>query len=132
MNHIYKVVWSRVRNCYVAVSEIAKGHGKKSPSEKWGGKKAALLAAVIFTLGIGGTVGAAGPAATEHGRASKADGIASIAVGVGDHVVSSNIDANRFQGATSLAVGTLNIVDADANAPFDGAASSVIGQVNYT
>lgn len=115
-----------------AVSEIAKGHGKKSPSEKWGGKKAALLAAVIFTLGIGGTVGAAGPAATEHGRASKADGIASIAVGVGDHVVSSNIDANRFQGATSLAVGTLNIVDADANAPFDGAASSVIGQVNYT
>ena len=25
MNHIYKVVWSRVRNCYVAVSEIAKG-----------------------------------------------------------------------------------------------------------
>lgn len=132
MNHIYKVVWSRVRNCYVAVSEIAKGHGKKSPSEKWGGKKAALLAAVIFTLGIGGTVGAAGPAATEHGRASKADGIASIAVGVGDHVISSNIDANRFQGATSLAVGTLNIVDADANAPFDGAASSVIGQVNYT
>ena len=126
------MVWSRVRNCYVAVSEIAKGHGKKSPSEKWGGKKAALLAAVIFTLGIGGTVGAAGPAATEHGRASKADGIASIAVGVGDHVVSSNIDANRFQGATSLAVGTLNIVDADANAPFDGAASSVIGQVNYT
>lgn len=116
----------------MAVSEIAKGHGKKSPSEKWGGKKAALLAAVIFTLGIGGTVGAAGPAATEHGRASKADGIASIAVGVGDHVVSSNIDANRFQGATSLAVGTLNIVDADANAPFDGAASSVIGQVNYT
>lgn len=132
MNHIYKVVWSRVRNCYVAVSEIAKGHGKKSPSEKWGGKKAALLAAVIFTLGIGGTVGAAGQAATEHGPASKADGIASIAVGVGDHVVSSNTDANRFQGATSLAVGTLNIVDADANAPFDGAASSVIGQVNYT
>ena len=37
MNHIYKVVWSKVRNCYVAVSEIAKGHGKKSTSEKWGG-----------------------------------------------------------------------------------------------
>lgn len=87
---------------------------------------------MIFTLGIGGTVGAAEPAAIENGPASKADGIASIAVGVGDHVVSSNTDANRFQGATSLAVGTLNIVDADANAPFDGAASSVIGQVNYT
>lgn len=90
------------------------------------------MAAVILTLGIGGTVGAAGTEAIENGTASKADGIASIAVGVGDHVVSSNTDANRFQGATSLAVGTLNIVDADANAPFDGAASSVIGQVNYT
>lgn len=108
MNHIYKVVWSKVRNCYVAVSEIAKGHGKKSTSEKWGGKKAALLAAVIFTLGIGGTVGAAGPAAIENGTASKADGIASIAVG------------------------TLNVIDADANSPYDGAASSVVGQVNYT
>ena len=25
MNKIYKVIWSKVRNCYVAVSEIAKG-----------------------------------------------------------------------------------------------------------
>lgn len=132
MNHIYKVVWSKVRNCYMAVSEIAKGHGKKSPSEKWGGKKAALLAAVIFTLGIGGTVGAKGPAAIENGPASTANGIASIAVGVGDKVVSSNTDANRYQGATSIAVGTLNTIDADAKAPFDGAASSVVGQANYT
>lgn len=128
MNHIYKVVWSKVRNCYVAVSEIAKGHGKKSTSEKWGGKKAALLAAVIFTLGIGGTVGAAGPAAIENGTASKADGIASIAVGVGDQVNSKS----TYQGATSIAVGTLNVIDADANSPYDGAASSVVGQVNYT
>lgn len=128
MNHIYKVVWSKVRNCYVAVSEIAKGHGKKSTSEKWGGKKAALLAAVILTLGIGGTVGAAGRAAIENGAASKADGIASIAVGVGDQVNSKS----TYQGATSIAVGTLNVIDADANSPYDGAASSVVGQVNYT
>lgn len=112
----------------MAVSEIAKGHGKKSTSEKWGGKKAALLAAVIFTLGIGGTVGAAGPAAIENGTASKADGIASIAVGVGDQVNSKS----TYQGATSIAVGTLNVIDADANSPYDGAASSVVGQVNYT
>lgn len=112
----------------MAVSEIAKGHGKKSTSEKWGGKKAALLAAVILTLGIGGTVGAAGPAAIENGTASKADGIASIAVGVGDQVNSKS----TYQGATSIAVGTLNVIDADANSPYDGAASSVVGQVNYT
>ena len=86
------------------------------------------MAAVILTLGIGGTVGAAGPAAIENGTASKADGIASIAVGVGDQVNSKS----TYQGATSIAVGTLNVIDADANSPYDGAASSVVGQVNYT
>lgn len=83
---------------------------------------------MILTLGIGGTVGAAGPAAIENGTASKADGIASIAVGVGDQVNSKS----TYQGATSIAVGTLNVIDADANSPYDGAASSVVGQVNYT
>lgn len=128
MNHIYKVVWSKVRNSYMAVSEIARGHGKKSTSGKWGGKKAALLAAVIFTLGIGGTVGAQGPAAIENGPASNANGIASIAVGVGDQVNSKS----TYQGATSIAVGTLNVIDADENSPYDGVASSVVGQANYT
>ena len=28
MNKIYKVVWSKVRNCYVVVSELAKRNGK--------------------------------------------------------------------------------------------------------
>lgn len=86
------------------------------------------MAAVILTLGIGGTVGAAGPAAIENGTASKADGIASIAVGVGDQVNSKS----TYQGATSIAVGTLNVIDADENSPYDGAASSVVGQANYT
>lgn len=69
MNHIYKVVWSKVRNCYVAVSEIAKGHGKKSPSEKWGGKKAALLAAIAITFGGFANVAmAADPAIVNDGK----------------------------------------------------------------
>ena len=28
MNHIYKVVWSKVRGCYVVVAEIARSNGK--------------------------------------------------------------------------------------------------------
>ena len=28
MNRVYKVIWSKVKNCYVAVSEIAKSHTK--------------------------------------------------------------------------------------------------------
>ena len=32
MNHIYKVVWSKVKNCYVVVSEIAHNSGKEHSS----------------------------------------------------------------------------------------------------
>ncbi|WP_337383717.1 ESPR-type extended signal peptide-containing protein [Acidaminococcus timonensis] len=138
MNKIYKVIYSKVRNCYVVVSELAKNNGKGTSrgavvgSPKRTSLLAAVLAAGVLSLRTFGTALAAGPAAIENGAASKADGIGSIAVGVGDKVVSSNTDTNRYQGATSLAVGTLNIVDADDKALFDGVASSVIGQVNYT
>ena len=138
MNKIYKVIYSKVRNCYVVVSELAKNNGKGTSrgavvaAPKRTSLLAAVLAAGVLSLRTFGTALAAGPAAIENGAASKADGIGSIAVGVGDKVVSSNTDTNRYQGATSLAVGTLNIVDADDKALFDGVASSVIGQVNYT
>lgn len=33
MNKIYKVIYSKVRQCYVVVSEIAKSHGKEAKSE---------------------------------------------------------------------------------------------------
>lgn len=137
MNKIYKVIYSKVRNCYVVVSELAKNNSKGTSrgtvvdSRKGTSLLAAVLAAGVLSLGTFGTA-LAGPAAIQNGAASNADGIGSIAVGVGDHVVSSTTEANRYQGATSLAVGTLNIVDADASAPFDGVASSVVGQVNYT
>ena len=38
MNKIYKVIWSKVRNCYVAVSEIAKRNGKSCTSVHCGAK----------------------------------------------------------------------------------------------
>lgn len=34
MNKIYKVIWSKVKNCYVVVSEIARNHGKEHSSRK--------------------------------------------------------------------------------------------------
>ena len=64
MNHIYKVVWSRARNCYMAVSEIAKGHQKGSGRTKVALKMAvlgALIAVMLTTGGVAGTVWAADP-----------------------------------------------------------------------
>lgn len=37
MNNIYKVIWSKAKNCYVVASEIARSHTKSaSGSEKSG------------------------------------------------------------------------------------------------
>lgn len=98
-----------------------------------GGLGKAAVAAIVaglLTFGSYGLADAAGPAATENGPASKADGIASIAVGVGDQVVANK--GKMYQGATAIAAGTLNVIDAAAEVNFDGVANSVIGQVNYT
>ena len=61
MNKIYKVIWSKVRNCYVAVSEIAKRNGKSCTSVNCGAKAnrghaGVALAVAIFLSMTGGGV----------------------------------------------------------------------------
>ena len=51
MNHIYKVIWSKVRNSYVAVSETAKRNGKSSHTGA-GKKITSALAALALCTGI--------------------------------------------------------------------------------
>ena len=59
MNNIYKVIWSKAKNCYVVASEIAKSHTKSaSGSEKIGGVTrrsllASLMALSLFCGGLG-------------------------------------------------------------------------------
>lgn len=50
MNRIYKVIYSKVRQCYVVVSEIAKSHGRHTKSSV-AKSNAALTAAVLIALG---------------------------------------------------------------------------------
>ena len=61
MNKIYKVIWSKVRNCYVAVSEIAKRNGKSCTSVNCGAKAnrghAGMALAIALSLSmVGGGV----------------------------------------------------------------------------
>ena len=49
MNRIYKVVWSKTRNCYVVASELAKSNTKAS-SSGMGSKKTMLTMAVLAML----------------------------------------------------------------------------------
>lgn len=122
MNRTYKVIWSKARHCYVVVSELAKSHGKTSTkAQTTSGRKIVLasLAAAVLTFGSYGLADAAGWASTENGLYSKANGIASIAVGLGDQVANKGM----VQGATAIAAGTLNVIDAAAGVDFDGVAN---------
>ena len=47
MNKIYKVIWSKTRNCYVAVSEIAKRNGKSCTSVNCGARSLRMSAVAL-------------------------------------------------------------------------------------
>ena len=88
MNKIYKVIWSKARNCYVVVSELAKRNGKCSSSLN---KKiiAAFLAAGM-TMAATVSVEAAGVVGvTSNGsitRVGNANGNNSVAVGYYENI----------------------------------------------
>lgn len=52
MNKIFKVVWSKSKECYVVVSEVAKNNGGKK-------KVLASVLAGLAMVGLGATVQAA-------------------------------------------------------------------------
>lgn len=55
MNKIFKVIWSKTRNCYVVASELAKGTSKSTSTGRMA-KRAALAAVaalLLFPAGIG-------------------------------------------------------------------------------
>ena len=68
MNRIYKVIWNRVKNCYVVVSEIANNHGKiNGRSTTCVGTLLCVLALVGGTLSPLNTANAVNPAGTGAG-----------------------------------------------------------------
>lgn len=47
MNHIYKVIWNKAKNCYTVVSEIAKSHSTSSVTKKKVSIAAILVAGML-------------------------------------------------------------------------------------
>lgn len=60
MNKIYKVIYSKVRNCYVVVSELAKNHSRGTKAEHTARKGTALTAALLLALSCVSVLGAPG------------------------------------------------------------------------
>lgn len=73
MNKIYKLVWSKVRNTWVVVSEKAKGHGKNVSSEK----NRTILKSVILMALLGSflTVGMSSVSALTPEQRAQAEAV---------------------------------------------------------
>lgn len=81
MNNIYKVIWSKAKNCYVVASEIARSHTKSaSGSEKIGGVTRRSLLASLMALSL--LCGGLGVASAANGTVHVAESAASSAPAV--------------------------------------------------
>lgn len=81
MNNIYKVIWSKAKNCYVVASEIARSHTKSATgSGKIGGvTRCSLLASLMALSLLCGGFGAASAAnGTVHVDESHTSGAAEV------------------------------------------------------
>ena len=100
MNQIYKVIWSRVKHCYVVVSEISGRCGKNggAASEKKSLPFHAFLCALALT---GCLMPGVAEANTQYGPGASATGGDSVAVG----------DSAKATAGHATAVGTLTEAD---------------------
>ena len=122
MNNIYKVIWSKAKNCYVVASEIARSHTKSATgSEKIGGVTrrsllASLMALSLLCGGLGvasaanGTVHVAESAASSDPAVYTTEKVNTLLEGKADKTALEN-KAN----ATDVAKNTENIATNKAN-----------------
>ena len=127
MNKIYKVMYSKVKQCCVVVSEIAKSHGHNGESS--GVKKhAALTAAVLIALGSLSFTTAFVPMTAEAADKTRTDGSNFVGVertnGLLDESKYENSGGKGANGADSITLGlrakagegTITIGDRNAGA----------------
>ena len=111
LNHIYKVIWSKTKNAWVVVSEIAKRDGKssvKSVVTSLAGKSAAAV--MVAMVMCGGVASAA--TGTQYGTGATAAYNNSVAVGENAQATNSEVTLvganSQIQGQHSSVVGINN------------------------
>ena len=103
LNHIYKVIWSKTKNAWVVVSEIAKRDGKSSVKSVVTSLAGKSVAAVMVAMVMCGGVASAN---TVYGTGAAATGSDSTAIG--DNSLASDSQAtaigNKAKATKSSAV----------------------------
>ncbi|WP_158573633.1 YadA-like family protein [Mitsuokella sp. AF33-22] len=123
MNHIYKVVWSIVKNAYVAVAEIARTHGKvRCTSQKI---LVALTVGAVVTTGISGNVYAAEGKVLAGGMNTASGEDSSVSGGLGN--TASENYSSVSGGGSNKASGDESSVSGGLSNTASGDHSSVSG-----
>ena len=129
MNHIYKVVWSKVKNCYVVVAEIARSNGKPHSQKVVAVLGTALISSMLFTGGGQFEIAEAAEAGTAiiSGGVYYEDGTnLHIAGSVAGDAVNNKGNAialgskTQATGANSVALGEQNKATGDNAIAFGG------------
>ena len=105
MNRIYKVVWSKAKNCYVVASELAKRHTKGSGTRSL--SRAAVTLGVVagLTVGMTGSAWAAVSSATVDSTGSSATGGPVTATSSTTFIQGSATDADSINNTITNAGG---------------------------
>ena len=115
MNKIFKVVWSKTKECYVVVSEVAKNNG---------GKKKALASVLAGLAMVGaGTVGTGVQAADSNSATTMNSSqqinvwatTNEISVAIGAKNVVRSTDTSNQGGGSSVALGNKNTLKGNRN-----------------
>ena len=108
MNRIYKVIWSKIKNCYVVASELAKRQSKSGNHLAGSVVRGALAGAIFVSL----TAGICSPVwAYKAGSGSPSDGtdpwaaVFSVAIGDTGTPPGGSEESTKALGLASVAIG---------------------------
>ena len=120
MNKIYKVIWNRVRHCYVVVSEIAKNHGKEHSTNLCVSKRlVALTLAIGLSLSSYAFVMAADSVTIGHGGSASYDSHGNLVVGNEGTVAEGTKQAGEHNTTIGTDSDTLRKVADGGGQPMD-------------
>ena len=110
LNHIYKVIWSKTKNAWVVVSEIAKRDGKssvKSVVTSLAGKSvAAVMVAMVMCGGVASANTVYGTGASAYGTAQHVTAIGENAAAQNNEVVAVGYNSQVMGSTGSIAIGS--------------------------
>ena len=109
MNKIYKVIWSKAKNCYVVASELAKRHTKSPVSGVYSRTLVAGVLACVLSCGAVLPVYAGYTAGGAHGSSNPGSNWAGVAIGEGasakDDGVAIGYNVVTNGGSNEIAIG---------------------------